>query len=79
MKTRVCLKYFVNDCRAKKFLRVEQADRMKTKEVYDRVPGEVKRRMKLLISEINNEKFIGAIIIKVVPIAEKNELNRLNS
>ena len=52
------------------FLGVEQADGIKTNEVYNRVKEEVSRRMKIITkTELNDKKLIRAINIKVIPVA----------
>ena len=71
-----------------KLLGVEQADGIKTKQVYERVKEEITKRLKLLMkSELNNENLIQAINPKVIPVAAypmnvcrmtKGELNELD-
>ena len=71
-----------------KFLGVEQADGIKTKNVYERVKEEVTKRLKLLMkSALNDENVIQAINSKVIPVAAypmnvckmtKDELNELD-
>ena len=71
-----------------KFLGVEQADGIRTKQVYERVKEEMKKRLKLLMkSELNDENLIQAINSKVIPVAAypmnvckitKDELNELD-
>ena len=53
-----------------KFLEVEQADGIKTKEVFERVTSEVAKRVKLFAStELNDVNLIRAINAKVIPVA----------
>ena len=53
-----------------KFLGVEQADGIKTKEVYNRVKEEVSRRIKIINkTELNDKNLIRAINTKVIPVA----------
>ena len=53
-----------------KFLGVEQADGIKTKNVVKRVKNEVKRRTKMLVeTELNDANLIRAINEKLVPVA----------
>ena len=71
-----------------KFLGVEQADGIKTKQVYERIKEEMTKRLKMLMkSELNDENLIQAIISKVIPVAAypmnvckmtKGELNKLD-
>ena len=71
-----------------KFLGVEQADGIRTKQVYERVKEEMTKRLKLLMkSELNDENLIQAINSKVIPVAAypmnvckmtKGELNELD-
>ena len=71
-----------------KFLGVEQAGGIRTKQVYERVKEEMKKRLKLLMkSELNDENLIQAINSKVIPVAAypmnvckmtKDELNELD-
>ena len=71
-----------------KFLGVEQADGIRTKQVYERVEEEMTKRLKLLMkSELNDENLIQAINSKVIPVAAypinvckmtKGELNELD-
>ena len=54
-----------------KFLGVEQADGIKTKEVFERIKTEVENRLKLLIkTELNDRNLMKAINSKVIPVAE---------
>ena len=51
-------------------LGVEQADGIKTMEVYEKVNIEIKRRMNLLTkSELNHENFTCGINMKPIPVA----------
>ena len=53
-----------------KFLGVEQADGIKTKNVFERVKNEVKKRTKMLVeTELNDANLIRAINEKVIPVA----------
>ena len=53
-----------------KFLGVEQADGIKTKNVFERVKNEVKKRTKMLVeTELNDANLIRAINKKVFPVA----------
>ena len=53
-----------------KFLGVEQADGIKTKDVYNRVKGEVNRRLQMLTkTELNDKNLIKVINTKVIPVA----------
>ena len=71
-----------------KLLGVEQADGIKTKQVYERVTEEMTKRLKLLMkSELNDENLIQAINSKVISVAAypmnvckmtKGELNELD-
>ena len=71
-----------------KFLGVEQADGIKTKEVYNRVKEEINRRLQMLTkTELNGKNLIKAINTKVIPVAAytmnvckftKAELNELD-
>ena len=71
-----------------KFLGVEQADGIRTKQVYERVKEEMTKRLKLLMkSELNDENLIQAINSKVISVAAypinvckmtKGELNELD-
>ena len=48
----------------------EQEDGIKTKEVYEKVKGEVKRRIMLMTTpELNDENCVPAISMKVIPVA----------
>ena len=52
-----------------KFLEIDQADRIKTKKVFERVKGEVNKRVKILTNtELNYENLVCAINTKVVPV-----------
>ena len=53
-----------------KFLDVEQADGIKTKNVFERVKNEVEKRTKMLVeTELNDANLIRAINEKVIPVA----------
>ena len=53
-----------------KFLRVEQADGIKTKAVFERVKAEVMKRVRMLIdTKLNNANLISAINAEVIPVA----------
>ena len=53
-----------------KFFGVEQADGIKTKNVFERVKNEVKKRTKMLVeTELNDANLIRAINEKVIPVA----------
>ena len=53
-----------------KFLGVEQADCIKTKNVFERVKNEVKKRTKMLVeTELNDTNLIRAINENVIPVA----------
>ena len=53
-----------------KFLRIEQADEIKTKRVYERVKHEVTKRVRMLINtELNDINLVHAINAKVIPVA----------
>ena len=53
-----------------KFLDVEQADGIKTKNVFERVKNEVKKRTKMLVeTELNDANLIRAINEKVILVA----------
>ena len=53
-----------------KFLGIEQADRIRTKNVFNRVKEEVVKRTKMLVNiKLNASNLIKAINIKVVPVA----------
>ena len=53
-----------------KFLGVEQADRIKTKEAYNRVKEEINRILQMLTkTELNAKNLIRAINTKVIPVA----------
>ena len=52
------------------FLGIEQADGIKTKKVFERVKGEVNRRVKMLTNtELNDVNLVRAIYTKVIPVA----------
>ena len=52
------------------FLGVEQADGIKTKEVYNRVKEEINRRLQMLTkTALNDKNLIKAINTKVIPVA----------
>ena len=71
-----------------KFLGVEQADGIKTNEVYNRVKEEINRRLQMLTkTTLNDKNLIKAINTKVIPVAAystnvckftKPELNELD-
>ena len=71
-----------------KFLGIEQADGIKTKQVHERVKEEMTKKLKLLMkSELNDENLIQAINSKVISVATypmnvckmtKGELNELD-
>ena len=71
-----------------KFLGVEQAKGIRTKQVYERLEEKITKRLKLLMkSELNDENLIQAINSKVIPVAAypmnvckmtKGELNELD-
>ena len=51
-----------------KFLEVEQADRIKLKELYNKVKEEISRRMKILArTELNGKNLVKTINTKVKP------------
>ena len=53
-----------------KFLEVEQADRIKLKELYNKVKEEISRRMKILArTELNGKNLVKTINTKVIPVA----------
>ena len=53
-----------------KFLGIEQADGIKTKKVFERVKGEVNKRVKMLTNtELNDVNLVRAINTKVIPVA----------
>ena len=53
-----------------KFLGVEQADGIKTKQVYERVKEEMTKRLKMpMKSQLNDENLIQAINSKVISVA----------
>ena len=53
-----------------KFLGVEQADRIKMKEVYNRLKEEISRRMNIITrTELNAKNLVKAINTKVIPVA----------
>ena len=51
-----------------KFLEIEQADGIKTKTVFERVKGEVNKRVKMN-ADLNNVNLVRAINTKVIPVA----------
>ena len=51
-----------------KFLGIEQADGIKTKTVFERVKGEVNKRVKMN-ADLNNVNLVRAINAKVIPVA----------
>ena len=51
-----------------KFLGIEQADGIKTKTVFERVKGEVNKRVKMN-ADLNNVNLVRAINTKVIPVA----------
>ena len=71
-----------------KFLGVEQADGIKTKEVFNKFKDEIKRRLQMLTkTELNDKHLIKAINTKLIPVAAypmnvckltKAELNELD-
>ena len=53
-----------------KFLGIEQADGIKTKNVFNRVKEEITKRTKMLVNtELNDSNLIKAINMKVIPVA----------
>ena len=53
-----------------KFLGIEEAYGVKTKKVFERVKGEVNKRVKMLTNtELNDVNLIRAIKTKVIPVA----------
>ena len=53
-----------------KFLGIEQADGIKTKEVFERIKTEAENRLELLIkTELNDRNLMKAINSKVIPVA----------
>ena len=51
-----------------KFLGAKQADKIKKKEVYNRVKEEISRRMNIITrTEINDKNLVKAINTKVIP------------
>ena len=53
-----------------KFLGIKQTDQIKTKNVFERVKGEVNKRIKMLTKpELNDVNLVRAIITKVIPLA----------
>ena len=53
-----------------KFLGIEQTDGIKTKKVFERVKGEVNKKVKMLANtELNNVNLVRAINTKVIPVA----------
>ena len=51
-----------------KFLEIEQADGIKTKTVFERVKGEVNKRVKMN-ADLNDVNLVRAINTKVIPVA----------
>ena len=51
-----------------KFLGIEQADGIKTKTVFERVKGEVNKRVKMN-ADLNDVNLVRAINTKVIPVA----------
>ena len=52
------------------FLGIEQADGIKTKKVFERVKGEVNKRVKILTTiELNGVNLVRAINTNVIPVA----------
>ena len=52
-----------------KFLGIEQADGIQTKTVFERVKGDVSKRVKMIAnSELNDANLIKAINMKVIPL-----------
>ena len=53
-----------------KFLGIEQADGIETKKVFERVKGEVNKRVKMLTNtKLNDVNLVHAINTKVIPVA----------
>ena len=53
-----------------KFLGIEQVDEIKTKKVFERVKGEVNKRVKILTNtELNDVNLVRAINANVIPVA----------
>ena len=53
-----------------KFLGVKQADRIKNKEVYNRVKEEISRRMNMITrTELNDKNLVKVINMNVIPVA----------
>ena len=53
-----------------KFLGIEQVDGIKTKKFFERVKGEVNKRVKVLTNtELNDVNLVHAINTKVIPVA----------
>ena len=53
-----------------KFLGIEQGDRIKTKKVFERVKGEVNKRVKIMTNtELNDVNLVRPINTKVIPVA----------
>ena len=53
-----------------KFLGIEQADGIKTKEVFERIKTEVENRLEILIkTELNDRNLMKAINSTVIPVA----------
>ena len=54
------------------FLGIEQADGIKTEKVFERVKGEVNKRVKMLTNtELNDVSLVSVINTKVVPVAAR--------
>ena len=54
-----------------KFLGIEQVDGIKTKNIFERVKGEVNKRVQMLTNtELNDENLVRAINMKVIPVAD---------
>ena len=51
------------------FLGIEQVDGIKTKKVFERVKGEVNKRVKMLTNTELNVNLVRAINMKVIPVA----------
>ena len=53
-----------------KFLRIEQADGIRTKMVFERVKEKVSKRVKMIANtELNDANPIKAINMKIIPVA----------
>ena len=60
-----------NEKETYRFLGVEQADGIKSKDVYERVKQEAVRRLTLLTkAELHDQNLMKAINTKVIPVAE---------